>query len=192
MAKENTPSHLLRNQKGFTLVELLIVVIILAVLAAIVVPQFGSSTEDANISTLKANLASLRSTVEVYYQQHNSRYPGAFLASDGTTASADGTCPAAFLDQLTLYTDKNGKTSGLKTAVFKYGPYVKDDTLPTNPFLDGAAASAILCDTAAFNLDTDSVSVGATATGWKFYTQVGRLIPNDKVTLTDGSNTLGF
>ena len=46
-------SSVTQNKNGFTLVELLIVVIILAVLAAIVVPQFGSSTEDAKISTLK-------------------------------------------------------------------------------------------------------------------------------------------
>ncbi len=48
------------NQKGFTLVELLIVVIILAVLAAIVVPQFGSSTQEAKEAALKTTLTEMR------------------------------------------------------------------------------------------------------------------------------------
>jgi prepilin-type N-terminal cleavage/methylation domain-containing protein len=54
-------------QAGFTLVELLIVVIILAVLAAIIVPQFSSSTIDAKEAALDANLARLRSSIELFH-----------------------------------------------------------------------------------------------------------------------------
>lgn len=171
------------GQKGFTLVELLIVVIILAILAAIIVPQFGSSTEDANVSTLKSNLSSMRNLIELYYQQHGARYPGAYLESDGTTASAAGTCPAAFLAQLTMYTDQNGKTSGTKTNVFKYGPYLKGTTLPTNPFLD----NALICDVATVDLTTAVTASGTT--GWKMYTGTGRLVANDGKTLKDGTTT---
>ena len=46
----------LLKAKGFTLVELLIVVIILALLAAIVIPQFASSTDDAKIASLDTSL----------------------------------------------------------------------------------------------------------------------------------------
>ena len=49
-----------RKQSGFTLVELLIVAIILAILAAIVVPQFASSTDDAIDSALRSNLSGIR------------------------------------------------------------------------------------------------------------------------------------
>lgn len=187
MTKSNTPTARPRQQ-GFTLVELLIVVIILAILAAIVVPQFGSSTEDANISTLKSNLAGLRNAVEVYYQQHDSRYPGKYLESDGTTAAATGTCPAAFLAQLTLYSDKNGKTNGSKTAVFKYGPYIKGSALPANPFLESNGHS-VTCDVAVVDLTT-AVTLTAPATGWKFYTGTGRLVANEGHTLNDGTTTL--
>ncbi|MCU7947719.1 MAG: prepilin-type N-terminal cleavage/methylation domain-containing protein, partial [Candidatus Thiodiazotropha sp. (ex Cardiolucina cf. quadrata)] len=54
-------------QQGFTLVELLIVVIILALLAAIIVPQFASSTEDAKISSLDTSLAVVRTALDLYH-----------------------------------------------------------------------------------------------------------------------------
>ena len=49
--------------RGFTLIELLIVVIILAILAAIAIPQFSSSTSDAQMAALDSNLATVRSAL---------------------------------------------------------------------------------------------------------------------------------
>ena len=62
-------------QAGFTLVELLIVVIILSILAAIVIPQFSSSTTDAQEAALDSNLAALRSAIELFKAQHANLYP---------------------------------------------------------------------------------------------------------------------
>jgi len=183
-----------QNKKGFTLVELLIVVIILAVLAAIVVPQFGSSTEDAKISTLKTDLASMRNAIELYYHQHDSTYPGKVSESDGSTANDDASCPAAFLAQLTQYTDKAGKISGTKDVAngFKYGPYIKSpQTLPANPFLETAVAVDIMCDTTEDDI-TAALTVDPTKGGWKLYTNFGRFIANDNTTLSDGTNTSTF
>ncbi|MDH3547192.1 MAG: prepilin-type N-terminal cleavage/methylation domain-containing protein, partial [Gammaproteobacteria bacterium] len=64
-----------RAQRGFTLVELLIVVIILAILAAIIVPQFTAATDDATQSAYDTNIANLRSAIDLYRQQHQA-YPG--------------------------------------------------------------------------------------------------------------------
>ena len=69
------------RQAGFTLVELLIVAIILAILAAIVVPQFASTTTDAQEAALRANLSAIRGAISLYRQQHN-EYP-AFSGANG-------------------------------------------------------------------------------------------------------------
>ncbi len=52
--------------KGFTLVELLIVIVILGILAAIVISRFTGATKDAKETSLKANLSGMRSQVEIY------------------------------------------------------------------------------------------------------------------------------
>ena len=54
----------LRN-KAFTLVEILIVVVILGILAAIVVPQFASATKDAQAGNLKAQIKEIQNQLEL-------------------------------------------------------------------------------------------------------------------------------
>ena len=71
---------------GFTLVELLIVVIILAILAAVAIPQFSSSTDEAKLSALDSSLSSLRSAVDLYKQQHG-HYPGTVAPNSGPNAT---------------------------------------------------------------------------------------------------------
>ncbi len=63
-----------RTKKAFTLVEILIVVVILGILAAIVVPQFTNATEDAQQGNLRAQIKSLQNQIELYKARTNS-YP---------------------------------------------------------------------------------------------------------------------
>lgn len=60
---------------AFTLIEILIVVIILGILAAIVVPQFSTATGDARAGNLKAQLSSIQNQIELYAAQRNGAYP---------------------------------------------------------------------------------------------------------------------
>jgi len=62
-------------KRGFTLVEILIVVIILGILAAIVIPQFTNASQDARESSLVSQLQTLRSQVELYKLQHGDALP---------------------------------------------------------------------------------------------------------------------
>src|SRR5688572_949529 len=60
--------------KAFSLIELLVVVIILGVLAAMIVPQFLGTTQEAKVSAAKANIALLESALE-RFNLHMDRYP---------------------------------------------------------------------------------------------------------------------
>ncbi len=175
-------AHKSNGIKGFTLVELLIVVIILALLAAIVVPQFGSSTDDTKGSSLDTTLVNMRAALDLYYQQH-SHYPGSVTSIDGaaactgTTGTGDASDAAnrlqAFLDQMSLYTNAAGVACSIKDATFKFGPYLKKNTIPTNP-VNGLATMAVV--NAGDLLMTGD---GAAAGGWKYDVVSGKFIAND-------------
>ena len=179
------------SHKGFTLIEILVVVVLIAILAAIVIPQFGSSTEDAKVSALKSTLSTMRAAVELYYHQHSSRYPGVYKVDGLTLTASDAEAAAAFLPQLTMYTDVNGVTNTTRTTTYKYGPYIKSLTMPNNPFIDGATADDVLCDFDQNDITTVPSATGAG--GWGYYSPIGRFYANDDTTLGDGStNTETF
>lgn len=111
---------------GFTLVEVLIVVVIMAILAATIIPQFSDSTKDAKLSTGKFNLHTLRSQIEIYKSQHN------------------GDVPSGTLVELTKTTDSSGaQGTGVN---FPFGPYVRE--IPANPFTNDATVKVIAVDPA--------------------------------------------
>lgn len=101
-----------RQQSGFTLVELLIVVIILGILAAVVIPQFNSAAAESKESALSSNLATIRQAIELYKVQHDDNFPG--------------TQGSAMEVALTTATDQDG------TAGTAYGPYLRNG-FPDNP-----------------------------------------------------------
>lgn len=69
--------------RAFTLVEILIVVVILGILAAIVVPQFSKATSDAQKTATLDQLAKLRRSVNMYYVQNTNTWPNV-TAGDST------------------------------------------------------------------------------------------------------------
>ncbi len=121
------------KRRGFTLVELIIVIIILGILAALAMPQFVTSTDDAKTATVAANLAIMRNAIQLYYHQHNSTYPGENKA-DGTTASTAAEQAEAFAEQLTSFTNEDGEYLAWDSDRdnYPYGPYVQNG-IPENP-----------------------------------------------------------
>jgi prepilin-type N-terminal cleavage/methylation domain-containing protein len=103
------------RRNGFTLIEVLIVVVITAILAATLVPLFSSSTQDAKLSTVEIYVHSLRAQIELYRADHLTLYP---------------TIINNTLLQLTSTTDVNGNIGS--GAAFTLGPYI--DAVPPNPF----------------------------------------------------------
>jgi general secretion pathway protein G len=150
------------RNKGFTLVEILIVVIILGILAAIVIPQFSSASNDARESALASDLQTLRSQLELYNIQHLDKYPDQ-VSTDGGQNWTQDTSGANFVTRLTGTTDEYGQTSGST-----YGPYMQ--TFPTNAFNDKSTVRV------------DGAAAGANTDGWQFNSTSGRMSPDDNAT----------
>ena len=104
------------HTKGFTLVEILIVVVILGILAAIVIPQFTSASESARASSLISQLQTIRSQLELYQVQHGGDYPS-------LAGGQNSTAWTAMTEE-----DSDG-----------YGPYLQQ--APVNPFQDSSAVN---------------------------------------------------
>ena len=124
----------MRKNKGFTLVEILIVVVILGILAAIVIPQFSDASTQSKVSSSLSSLQSLRSQIQLYKIQHNDNPPDL----------------ATFATQMTQYSDVAGTTAADKntaaTPPIIFGPYMQ--SVPSNPWSQLSAVEASDADTA--------------------------------------------
>jgi len=162
----------MKDAFGFTLLEILVVVIILGILAVIIVPQIYFSNQKTRLNTLRTNLNNVRFAIALYYHQHNDTYPGAH-DDKGGPAGNKTQAQKAFTAQLTGYTDINGEVKNVKDGTYKFGPYLKSNKLPLNPYNNN---DDVVCDITTTNI---TVRESDGSSGWKFYTKTGVLIAND-------------
>jgi len=146
----------MKAKKGFTLVEILIVVVILGILAAIVIPQFTEASTEAKTSSLCTDLQTMRSQIELYKIQHSDALP---------SAAAVG-----LVNALTTQTDADGAAYVAGTSTTgPFGPYLQK--IPTNAFNGMLTFSTAAATPAAAD----------NTTGWFFNTTSGEVRPNDTV-----------
>jgi general secretion pathway protein G len=94
------------RREGFTLVEILIVLVILGILAAVVVPRYSSASAESREVATKEQLRQMRTMIELYKTQHDGKLP-------------DLVSGWGVMTKITTYKGKN------------VGPYVS--AVPVNP-----------------------------------------------------------
>ena len=134
----------MKSRSGFTLVEILIVVVILGILAAIVIPQFTGASTEAKEASLMSNLQAMRAQIELYKIQHSDLLPGETTGVDFATA-------------LTSKTNSAGAEGS--TTAHRFGPYMRE--IPENPFNNLATVGTGIT----------ALAAGGTTYGWYFVTE---------------------
>jgi prepilin-type N-terminal cleavage/methylation domain-containing protein len=115
-----------RKMRAFTLVEILIVVVILGILAAVVIPLASGSVMSAQESSLGIDLQLLKRFILIYKVYHLEVAPG---YPDGQTSSTP--TEEVFVNQATMASNDSGQTAAAGTAGYERGPYMQ--RIPMNP-----------------------------------------------------------
>jgi general secretion pathway protein G len=105
------------KKRGFTLIELFILLVVFALLTAVMLPRFSAAADETDLSDMVSRLQTLRSQLELYKVQHNDLLPG-------QSEHAGDIDPEQFIMDLTR-----------KDTIDGFGPYLKQ--IPANPFLEG-------------------------------------------------------
>ena len=134
----------MRTTKSFTLIELLIVVAIIAILAAIAVPNFLEAQTRSKVSRVKADMRSMETAMEAYRVDFNRYVPDNF---PGQMTDVDSynrlTTPVAFITSVPTSPFKEYTQAGVPQKVFLYWLGYIDPSTGRQIYDDGAEETGI-------------------------------------------------
>lgn len=102
--------------KGFTLVEILIVVVILGILAAIVVPQFTNAANEARGGNVSTQVSTIESQLELWAARNNGVYPDLVTDGFGDADTADTMVGENYLKEIPVNPFTNSSSVVASTA----------------------------------------------------------------------------
>ena len=129
-------------KKGFTLIELMIVIAIIGLLAAVALPKFGNATESAKAANVQGNLATLRGVISIFYAGQKQ-----FPTSTGTAAASRD-----------IFTNGNLGSEFTK--------YYSRDTMPNTPATPLTASTLASNAVQALN---DTATARTVVGGWTYW-----------------------
>lgn len=126
--------RLLRNSKGFTLIEIMVVVVILGILAAIIAPRLIGRTDEAKVTEAKVQIKNIETALKMY-KLDNGSYPSTEQGLDSLVARP---------------------TVGNIPKNWREGGYLEKKKIPADPW-----GNAYLYASPGLGGDYDIVSLGA-------------------------------
>ena len=154
--------------RAFSILELIVVVVIIGILAAIAIPRFSRGAGGTGRKVTQQNLSVLQGQIELYAVQHQGVYPA--LNGDGTNAAHT---ESAFLSQMTSHTDLAGNASNIADTTHRFGPYLRKG-IPPMTFGPQADNTGVLVLTGA----TELAYQAAGGFGWVYNDTSGEIMPN--------------
>jgi len=170
------------SRKAFTLIELMIVVSILGILAAIVLPMFGNNAQQAKEAAARDVLRIMRSQIELYRFQHQGLTPGYIINPLGIKTQAT---PTMLINQFigTSTIDGVANSCGIPSGQYLYGPYAQK--LPVNP-LNNLSTIIYVPSATAFSDAADKT------TGWLYKKETAEFKLNWTGTDSQGKNYIDY
>src|SRR5688572_9244561 len=164
---------------GFTLIEILIVVVILGILGAVVMPKFSNASREASENMLKDDLRYLRTQIVVFKAQHRDVPPGYPDGDKSVSPTADD-----FVLHMTRASDDLFDI-GPASATRKCGPYLTK--MPVNP-LNTKSTITVVAD----GQPMPPAGMPDNSTGWIYKPQTLEIIPNSPGVDSDGIRYIDY